>query len=133
MDLAAKLQLKPDQPFKIIAAPHGVEPTLAGLEREGEDEQPVALLVFVTNRVGVQERMDQIVESASKDHVTWVAYPKAGHLGTDLNRDSLAALLVENGIQPVRQIAIDDVWSALRFRPGKRRTGVVDNGVNRRA
>jgi hypothetical protein len=44
----------------------------------------------------------------------------------------LAALLVENGVQPVRQIAIDDVWSALRFRPGKRRTGVVDNGNNRR-
>jgi hypothetical protein len=43
---------------------------------------------------------------------------KPGQLGTDLNRDSLAALLAEGGVQPVRQIAIDAVWSALRFRPG---------------
>jgi len=43
---------------------------------------------------------------------------KPGQLGTDLNRDSLAALLAEGSVQPVRQIAIDAVWSALRFRPG---------------
>jgi hypothetical protein len=47
-----------------------------------------------------------------------VCYPKSGQLGTDLNRDSLAALLRTSGIQPVRQVAIDEVWSALRFRPG---------------
>ncbi len=35
---------------------------------------------------------------------------------TDLNRDTLAALLTERGVRPVRQVAIDDVWSALRFR-----------------
>ena len=36
----------------------------------------------------------------------------AGKLGTDLNRDILAASLAAAGIQPVRQIAIDEVWSA---------------------
>ena len=46
-----------------------------------------------------------------------VAPAKSGQLGTDLNRDSLAALLSVGGIQPVRQIALDTVWSALRFRP----------------
>jgi hypothetical protein len=25
---------------------------------------------------------------------------------------------MQEGIRPVRQIAIDEVWSALRFRPG---------------
>jgi hypothetical protein len=45
------------------------------------------------------------------------AYPKAGKLGTDLNRDVLAALLAGQGVQPVRQVAIDETWSALRFRP----------------
>jgi hypothetical protein len=29
----------------------------------------------------------------------------------------LAKLMIERGVQPVRQVAIDDVWSALRFRP----------------
>jgi hypothetical protein len=48
--------------------------------------------------------------------LVWVAYPKAGKLGTDLNRDRLWQLVQDEGIRPVRQIAIDEVWSALRFR-----------------
>ena len=57
------------------------------------------------------------VEAARGDKLAWIAYPKAGKLGTDLNRDILAALLTERGVQPVRQVAIDETWSALRFRP----------------
>ena len=49
----------------------------------------------------------------------WIAYPKAGELGTDLNRDILWRHLLKRRIQGVRQIAIDDVWSALRFRREK--------------
>ncbi len=46
----------------------------------------------------------------------WVAYPKAGQLGTDLNRDSLAQAVRAHGLEPVAQIAVDEVWSALRFK-----------------
>ena len=28
-----------------------------------------------------------------------------------------AAALADQGMQPVRQVSIDDTWSALRFRP----------------
>jgi len=35
-----------------------------------------------------------------------------------LDRASLAALLTARGMRPVRQIALDETWSALRFRPG---------------
>jgi hypothetical protein len=58
-----------------------------------------------------------ILDAYSQHRLTWVSYPKAGQLSTDINRDTLAALLAESSIQPVRQIAIDNVWSALRFRP----------------
>jgi len=88
MDLAARLQLKPGQ----------------GLCAVGEPDGGVSAL-------------DAIVTAASADRLTWVAYPKAGQLGTDLNRDSLAARLTALGVRPVRQVSIDDVWSALRFRP----------------
>jgi hypothetical protein len=53
----------------------------------------------------------------SRSRLAWVAYPKSGQLGTDLNRDRLAAALKTEGIRPVRQVALDDVWSAPRFRP----------------
>jgi hypothetical protein len=50
--------------------------------------------------------------------VAVLAAPVGGpELGTDLNRDVLARSLTAAGVQPVRQIAIDEVWSALRFRP----------------
>ena len=60
---------------------------------------------------------DRYVPPAERDALTWVAYPKAGQLGTDLNRDVLAELVKAHGVQPVRQVALDDVWSALRLRP----------------
>jgi len=58
------------------------------------------------------------ISAAGRDALAWIAYPKAGQIGTDLNRDSLAAAAREQGVRPVRQVAIDEVWSALRFRPG---------------
>jgi phage-related baseplate assembly protein len=57
------------------------------------------------------------VEAARQDKLAWIAHPKARQLGTDLNRDLLAAALEDQGVQPVRQVSIDGTWSALRFRP----------------
>jgi hypothetical protein len=45
----------------------------------------------------------------------WVAYPKGNR--ADVNRDSLWPLLAEHGFRPISQVALDDTWSALRFRP----------------
>ncbi|MDI5787736.1 hypothetical protein PO124_02480 [Bacillus licheniformis] len=36
--------------------------------------------------------------------------------GSDCSRDTVAGLLADQGYEPVRQIAIDEDWSALRFR-----------------
>ena len=44
----------------------------------------------------------------------WVAYPKANR--TDINRDSAWPILAQFGMRPIGQVAIDEVWSALRFR-----------------
>jgi hypothetical protein len=57
------------------------------------------------------------VAAARADRLAWISYPKGGRLGTDPNRDRLAAALAAHGVQPVRQVSIDDTWSALRFRP----------------
>ncbi len=45
---------------------------------------------------------------------TWVLYPK-GNV-TDINRDTLWPLLTEYGLRPNGQVAVDETWSALRFR-----------------
>jgi hypothetical protein len=60
-----------------------------------------------------------VVALAKRDRLAWVAYPKAGRLGPALNRDLLWQELQKQGIEGVRLIALDEVWSAMRFRPGK--------------
>ena len=37
----------------------------------------------------------------------------------NLNRDALWQHLLRSGVQGIRQIALDPVWSAMRFRPAK--------------
>jgi hypothetical protein len=76
-----------------------------------------AVVAFARNRAELDTVAAPAVEAARQDRLAWIAYPKAGKLGTDLNRDILAALLTARGVQPVRQVAIDETWSALRFRP----------------
>jgi len=53
----------------------------------------------------------------SRPGTFWVAYPKANR--SDINRDTLWPILSEYGMRPIGQVAVDDIWSALRFRPLK--------------
>jgi hypothetical protein len=49
--------------------------------------------------------------------ILWVSYPKqAKGPRSDLNRDVLREELARRGWQAVSQVAIDDRWSALRFK-----------------
>jgi hypothetical protein len=117
VDLASKLQLKAGQCVAFIGVPDSVASELTAFAVANDGAPDAALLAFVADRAMLEEHRAQIVAAAGGDRLTWVSYPKSGQLGTDLNRDSLAALLTESGVRPVRQIAIDGVWSALRFRP----------------
>ena len=116
MDLAAKLQIKPGTIVAAVGAPAD-GPDLAGLGSQGEPADAGAVIAFVRRKDELPAQAEAAIAAARDDRLAWVAYPKGGQLGTDLNRDSLAATLKTHGIQPVRQVALDDVWSALRFRP----------------
>ena len=50
--------------------------------------------------------------------VLWLAYPKGGSgIETDLSRDHGWDAPRDAGWRPVSQVAVDEVWSALRWRP----------------
>jgi hypothetical protein len=120
--LARKLQLKPGQALRVYEAPAGIDLEQPSREDAAGAAGPAgaagaATIVFVGTFAEAEERVAPAVAAALADELAWVAYPKAGKLGTDLNRDSLAALMTARGVRPVRQVAIDDTWSALRFRP----------------
>jgi hypothetical protein len=118
VSVASKLQIKPGQTVCVIGRPQDVALDL-GQEPEvvQDPSRSDAVIVYCANRADLEQLSEPLLAAAGRDALTWVAYPKAGQLGTDLNRDRLAALLQSEGVRPVRQIAIDDVWSALRLRP----------------
>jgi hypothetical protein len=118
MNITAKLQLKPGTAVSILALPEGVALDLANETiKATEPDNAAAVIAFVTNSSELDSTAAPVIRAARDDRLAWIAYPKAGKLNTDLSRDVLARLALDRGIQPVRQIAIDETWSALRFRP----------------
>jgi hypothetical protein len=114
MDLTEKLQIKPGQPLAVLDPPPGV--TLPASTAGAQPSAASAVIGFAARRDDL-DRLGAVIAAALADRVAWIGYPKGGKLGTDLNRDRFAQALAPHGIQPVRQISIDDTWSALRFRP----------------
>lgn len=115
MSLAKKLNLKDGMKLRVVGKPAGVDLDDVVTTTSAKAE---ALLVFAKNLAEVDAKCAPLVEAAKADRIAWVAYPKAGQLDTDLNRDILWRHLEKQGIQGVRQVAVDSVWSAMRFRPG---------------
>jgi hypothetical protein len=114
--LAKKLNLKPGMRARVAGMPSDVDlgdvEITTGLEAD-------AVIVFVKTLADVEAGCEPVVATAKQDGLAWIAYPKAGKLGTDLNRDILWKHMQEAGIAAVRQVSIDDTWSALRFRPAR--------------
>ena len=117
VSVAAKLQVKAGQRVVVNGLPEGVDLGLDPAQTHHDAASADVVIVFVTTAAEFTKDAESAVQAAKRDALAWVAYPKAGQLGTDLNRDSLARLMIERGAQPVRQVAINEVWSALRFRP----------------
>ena len=74
-------------------------------------------MVFVVNEAQLRQYLDVLHDGAANGKLAWVAYPKAQQLDTDVNRDIVRRIANENELDPVRQIAINETWSALRLKP----------------
>lgn len=120
---AKKLRLQDVQRSLIVNAPEGYLETLGqppeGLEivQEPSGQFDFAHL-FVKDRNELERFIDRVLEAIKYDAVLWISYPKGSSgVDTDLNRDKLWKALSDRGIRPVTQVSIDEVWSAMRFRP----------------
>lgn len=119
--LARKLQIKPGSKIALVNPPAGyaerLEPLPDGAEivdlRSGLD----VVQVFARDRSEL-ERAAGALGSVRDGGLLWVCYPKGGRkAGTDLNRDLLWQELSKVGLAGVTLVAVDDTWSAMRFRP----------------
>jgi hypothetical protein len=115
MELTGKLQIREGMSVTVVGAPDGF--TVSDAPHDSDPGSADAAIFFCKDRAQVDGVADQVVRRAGRDALTWVAYPKAKKLGTDLNRDTLHEYLKARGVRPVRQVSVDETWSALRFRP----------------
>ncbi len=60
----------------------------------------------------------KLAKACTGDAVLWMVYPKGTSKKTkcEFNRDSGWPALGAAGFEPVRMVAVDEDWSALRFR-----------------
>ena len=116
--VASKLNLKPGDSYCIVNAPHDLTLDLGDeLESTDRPDEADAVIVFVIAKADLDDHVRPALDAALQDRLAWIAYPKAGQLGAEVNRDTLREELAGVGVRPVRQISIDETWSALRFRP----------------
>jgi hypothetical protein len=120
--LFTKLNLKPGMAVCALNAPASFEPELAALEGAAITRKPrkpmVFGLAFVTTLAQVEAAARAMHDAAEGDALLWFAYPKQSSktLRCEFNRDNGWDVLGALGYEPVRMVAVDADWSALRFR-----------------
>jgi hypothetical protein len=119
-----KLNLKDERELVVLASPESFEAELASLKgvsilRDLDDVRNICFcLAFVTRQVDLNRIASEVAVKADGDALLWFVYPKekSKRYTCDFNRDTGWTVLGEAGYEPVRQVAIDEDWSALRFR-----------------
>ncbi len=119
-----KLNLKGHREILVLNAPREFEKAVQALRgvkvvRRIEDVKSYEFaLAFATQRAELNRLAKALCAMAAGDAVLWFAYPKGSSKKyvCDFNRDDGWDVPRQSGFDSVRQVAIDDDWSALRFR-----------------
>ena len=76
------------------------------------------LLAFVTQKAEIDQLAPLLHPKMEGDAMLWIAYPKKSskNYKSDISRDYGWEVVGELGLEPVRLVAIDQDWSALRLR-----------------
>lgn len=120
-----KMNLKDQDEVVVLNAPESFDSELAALPEEvavRRDLEAVERVDFALAFVTKQEEVDRLARAvaakAQGDALVWFAYPKASskRYTCEFNRDTGWDELGRLGFEPVRQVAVDEDWSALRFR-----------------
>ena len=125
LELLKKMNYKGQSPVLVLQSPDDFAGRLAAALPEARvitapetREKAAFILIFATK----QEQIDQLAPVAADlldgDGLLWIAYPKGSskRYKCDFNRDTGWQILGRLGFEPVRQVAVDEDWSALRFR-----------------
>jgi hypothetical protein len=115
--IADKLQIKPNTTVwsSDLARIDLIRPLPDGVRHADGPANATTAVVFADDAASLRKILDANKADVTKPSVFWVAYPKGNQ--SDMNRDSLWPILGDYSMRPISQVAVDDTWSALRFRP----------------
>jgi hypothetical protein len=122
-NLIKKLLIKPGYRMAVLNAPAGYLDGLGtlpeGVELVTNPRSPLDFVhLFVKDKAAFEKLAAQALPFLKDDGIFWISYPKgSSKMKTDLNRDILWKLVEKHGLAGVAMVSIDEVWSAMRFRP----------------
>jgi hypothetical protein len=117
--IAEKLQIKPNTTVWVSDPAHTplLTPMPEGVRETDKLATASTAVIFVEDATATRKALAEHAPDLGKPAVVWIAYPKGNR--TDINRDTLWPIVAEFGMRPNGQVAIDDRWSALRFRASR--------------
>lgn len=128
MELLTKLNHKNQSEIVILNAPKSFKNEIYELRKNieiSEDESIYAeiefVLIFIKNIEDIEKYFEAVLPRISSNALIWFAFPKHASIdeGWEIVRDYQ--------FEPIRQIAINNEWSAMRFRPNKYARGAEGN------
>lgn len=119
--IAKKLQIKRGMRICLIDAPPEYQSIVKDFPKDVEvatalEGQFDLVHAFVTKLDDTLARAGKLKAAVKEGGIIWISYPKGKEIETDLNRDILRSRLLPLGVVAVAQVAINDTWSAVRFK-----------------
>ena len=120
--LFKKLNLREHSVLHVLNAPASFEPELAALDgitiKRSVTGRCGFALAFIVTQAELDTASAKLAKASDGDPVLWMVYPKgtSKKYKCEFNRDSGWSVLGAAGFEPVRMVAIDADWSAVRFR-----------------
>lgn len=138
-ELKKKLQLKAASELLLLHSPKDIATALTeegvAVTRAGDapaTDACEAVLLFVQCRQQLEQEAPLAVSLLKPAGLLWMAYPKkSSGTETDLTRDDGWSTMATLEYEPVRQVALNDTWSALRFRHRSERKTASTFGLDR--
>ncbi len=123
LHLLEKLQLKDEKNLLIQGLPSSVEKQFAKLSYN-KNLTPLLktrkidfALIFAINQFQLNNILKELFTALHIDCKLWIAYPKTtSKIVSDLNRDASWDILSKNDFEAIRQVTLDHVWTAMRFK-----------------
>jgi len=121
--LLEKLQLQDEKNLLIQGLPSSIEKQFIKLNFS-KNVTPLLksrkidfALVFAVSQRQLVDILKDVIPALQEDAKFWIAYPKlTSKIASDLSRDKNWDFVSDYGFEAVRMIALDNVWSAGRFK-----------------